>query len=382
MSANAIGPIDLVFKVKPNDFYKEIVDKDGVAIVPQADQDPSLNAYRMIGKLNNHTGKRLAGFKIELGFDIGGTFVKSTNGDGVKIRLYEEGVNPVADPSAVSTSKDIAEFPGGLFYGPADGKHTWGFFSSTRAYFEVDTTTLDSDEDMLTSGMLSKNYTDNFGQWLPINWVPQGWLFDADGNPGTDDDVVAWFNGTDWITDDVDPATGDRTERIVDAATIAMYESTPTTVWLDDGDVNTAGGTLYATWDAESSLYTLAAGGTATNDEIAAQLLANPLLERRAGYQSGPIEDLANLNLNYYIEVKDPTLWSTYKDGEATFTLRITPIEAKAEDNTLPAWLTPVVTNDDGGCTMASGKAPFDPTLPLLLAGGIAAIALRRRASR
>lgn len=189
--------------------------------------------------------------------------------------------------------------------------------------------------------------------------------------------------------------TGDRTERIVDAATIAMYESTPTTVWRDDGNVaTTTGGTLYATWDAENSVYTLADGsGTLTNDQVEVLVTTTgTLYERRAGYQSGPIEDLANLNLNYYIEVKDPTLWSTYDQvaQEGTFTLRITPIEAKAEDNTLPAWLTPVeppvvppvATDDGGGCTMATGKAPFDPTLPLLLAGGVAAIALRRRASR
>jgi hypothetical protein len=399
MNATAVGPIDLVFKVKPNDAYAPIVDKNGDPVA--ADQDPALNAYRMIGKLNNHTGKRLAGFQIQLGFNIGGNFVKSANADGVKIRLYEEGADPL-DPSAVYSSKDIAEFPGGLFY-KKDDKQGWGFFSSTRAYFEVDTSTLVGDEDMLTSGLLSSNYSDNFGQWLPINWVPPGWFHDFDGNPATDDDVVAWFNGTNWITYIVDDATGDRTEEIVDAATITMYQSTPPTVWVDDGDgATTTGGTLYATWDAANVVYTLAAGGTATNEEIAAQLLTNASLERRAGYQTGPIEDLANVNLNYYIEVTDPTRWSTYDSdaGEGTFTLRITPVAAA--DNTPPAWLPkeeeppvddpttppvdpttpPVATGGDGGCTMATGKVPFDPTLPLLLAGGVAAIALRRRASR
>jgi hypothetical protein len=410
MNATAVGPIDLVFKVKPNDAYAPIVDKNGDPVA--ADQDPTLNAYRMIGKLNNHTGKRLAGFKIELGFNIGGSFVKSTSADGVKIRLYEEGADPV-DPSAVLTSKDVAEFPGGLFYGPADDKHTWGFFSSTRAYFEVDTSTLVADEDMLTSGLLSANYADNFGQWLPINWVPPGWFHDEDGNPATDDIVVAWFDGTNWITYIVDQTDGTRTEQIVNAATITAYENTPSTVWLDDGDgTTTTDGTLYATWDAENEVYTLAAGGMATNEQIAAELLTTPLLERRAGYKTGPIEDLANVNLNYYIEVTDPTAWTTYDAGteEGTFTLRITPIEAT--DNTPPAWLPPVeppvvppveppveppvvppvvppvddgatvTTDDGGGCTMATGKVPFDPTLPLLLAGGVAAIALRRRVTR
>lgn len=308
----------------------------------------------------------------------------------MKFRLYEEG----GDPAASYGDNDIAEFPGGLFYGPADKNHTWGFFSSTRAYFTVNTGALATDEDFMTSTTLSDNYTSKFGEWLPITWVPAGWFHDVDGNPATDDQIVAWFDGTNWLTYIVDQTTGDRTEQIVDAATITMYENTPSTVWLDDGDGETtnAGETLYATWDAENSVYTLATGGTATNEDIAAELLANPLLERRAGYKTGPVEDLANVNLNYFIETSgNIQSWPTYDmfKGTSTFTLRITPVEAA--DNSLPPWPVEDTTTDDsasvatgggGGCTMATGKAPFDPTLPLLLAGGVAAIALRRRASR
>lgn len=176
MNATKVGPIDLVFNVAPADSATGAVD-----------QDSTLNTYRMIGKLNNHTGKRLGGFKVELGFGTGDLFMPSKPGDGLKLRLYEEG----ADPAAAYGDKDIAEFPGGLFYGPADDKHDWGFFDSSRAYFLVNTGALATDEDFLTSTALSDNYTSKFGEWLPITWVPAGWFHDVDGNPATDDQIIA-----------------------------------------------------------------------------------------------------------------------------------------------------------------------------------------------
>ena len=129
MSANSIGPIDMVFNVVNKDQVEEILDRDGNPIVPNEDLDPTRNVYRMIGKLNNHAGKRFDGFEVQLGFGLGDGFKPSTLGDGLKIALNDE--NPESKPLG---SDGMAEFPGGLFYGPADDKHGWGFFSSTRAY--------------------------------------------------------------------------------------------------------------------------------------------------------------------------------------------------------------------------------------------------------
>lgn len=88
------------------------------------------------------------------------------------------------------------------------------------------------------------------------------------------------------------------TERIVDAAEIATWEAMPPSVYDDDGDnVSTpTGGTLYATWDAEAELYTLAdgSGTTLTNEQMVALIAGSSTLETRIGYQKGPIEDLAN----------------------------------------------------------------------------------------
>jgi hypothetical protein len=310
----------------------------------------------------------------------------------------------------------MAEFPGGLFYGPADDKHGWGFFSSTRAYYTVDISLLATDEDSFTSTTLSDNYTDLVGEWLPITWVPTGYFFDDDGNPATDNIVVSWYDGSEWISYDIDESTGQRSPYNPDAATLYMWATTPPTVWDDDGDspdlgdAQTLGGTLYASWNAETELYDLADGsGTLANNEIQKEIDASTTLERRTGYMTGPIEDLANLNLNYYIEVADAGTWPTF-DGidTASFTLRITPIEDP--DNILPAWMkddtTPVVppapeepapedpAPDDGdsdsstsissssnGCSIGNPGAPLDPTLPLLVLAGLAGLALRRRMS-
>ena len=276
----------------------------------------------MIGKLNNHAGKRFDGFEVQLGFGLGDGFKPSTLGDGLKIALNDE--NPESKPLG---SDGMAEFPGGLFYGPADDKHGWGFFSSTRAYYTVDISLLDTDEDSFTSIALSDNYTDLVGEWLPITWVPTGYFFDDDGNPATDNIVVSWYDGNEWISYDIDESTGQRSAYNPDAATLYMWATTPPTVWDDDGDMTTTtGGTLIASWDAENEVYVKedGSGDTLENNDIVKLLDANVTYERRTGYMTGPIEDLANLNLNYYIEVAEASTWPTFDGTDtASFTLRI-----------------------------------------------------------
>lgn len=377
MSATGVGPIDLVFTVKNVDNVLQIVDRDGVALDPNEDQDVTRNLYRMVGKLNNHTTGRLGGFRVELGYGIGDDFEKSTAGDGLKIALREEGATAENDLG----DQDMAEFPGGLFYGPADDKHDWGFFSSTRANFTVDTAALATDEDSFESVALSSNYSDLFGEWLPLDWVPTGWFYDHDGNPATDAQVVAWNDGSQWLSYDIDPATGDRTEEVVTQTDIDGWAATLPTVWNDDGDAATIdAGTLYATWNPETGLYELAAGGTMTNDAMTVELGTSETLERRPGYQQGPIEDLANLNLNYYIEVADAASgnWPTYDAGSDTyrFTLRITPLAAL--DDQRPAWM-PAASGGSGGCVISEGRSAIDPVLPAVALLSLGYLALRRR---
>jgi hypothetical protein len=396
MNATSFGPIDMVFSAKNVDAVATIVDKNGVALPVQADQDTARNVYRMIGKLNNHTGKRMSGFKVELGHGIGGSFVPAPATSNLRIALREEGAT-----AGDLGPNDMAEFPGGLFYGPADDKHYWGFFSSERAGFTVEQTALTAGTVTFGSETLNGAYEGLFGKWLPINWVPTGVFFDHDGNPASDALVTAWSDGTLWTKYLIDDANGTRTTQLLTQVDVDGLLAQPATIWNDDGDapkiadtdpVQTLGGTLYATWDPQQELYVMADGsGTKTNDEMAALLDASTTLERRPGYLQGPIEDLANLNLNYFIEVGDISNFPGY-DAMADvgeFTLRITPLEAVGDAGVAPPWapvvpVTPPVVSTDGGggCTTANGKAPFDPVLPLLAALGLAGWALRRRVTR
>jgi len=394
MSANAIGPIDMVFTVKNVDAVATIYDKDGTVVA--TDQNGALNVYRMIGKLNNHTGARMGGFEVKLGFGLGAGFVASQATDGLKISLLEEGATVGA-----LTDNNMAEFPGGLFYGPADDKHDYGFFSDERAGFTVDTALITgAGEDSFTSTAITTNYSTPFGEWLPINWVPPGWFYDFDGNPATDASLQAWWNGTKWLYGN-DPATGLLpADPTVPAATLVNWESTLPTVWNDDGDappvadtdpVQTLGGTLYATWNPATELYDLAAGGTMTNADMTIAIGTSATLERRPGYVRGPIEDLANLNLNYFIEVGEISSWPGYDavSETATFTLRITPLAALDDtQNVEPVWITnpppetttpppPTTDSDDGGCTIGNNNR-FDPVFPALVAMGLGYFGLRR----
>jgi hypothetical protein len=79
--------------------------------------------------------------------------------------------------------------------------------------------------------------------------------------------------------------------------------------------------------------------------------------------EEAPIEDVANLNVNYFLQVGAADLWPTYNiiDDTATFTIRVTGL------------IEPT----------GPGMVPVPATAPLLVAGlGGIAFAFRRRATR
>ncbi|MFC7049626.1 choice-of-anchor F family protein [Emcibacter nanhaiensis] len=171
-----------------------------------------------------------------------------------------------------------ANFPFGLF-GDADTNQHHdldGFFDNdARAGFLTSLT-----EDELSSTGLFGVYEEMFGDWLALSMVPEGYFWDHDGDPETDAILMAWLN-----------ADGEWEMRRAEDGSEAV-PTAPTIVTEQD------------------------------------------LID--AGYELGVIEDLANVNTDFYISVGDISSWLTYdvsplaQIGEASFTLRLVAREVPA----------------------------------------------------
>ena len=234
--------------------------------------------YQVFQKINNWTDGRLKGFTIQVGSGTGGSFIPASDGTaGVGVANLSLSV-----PSLIWSPSQLANFSTGLF-GPIDTKHDRpaGFFDpNTRAgYTIVEYPNVSGVTDTLTSGAtLGSAYADvpagagaapnnQFGNWLSNNWLPYGIFFDEDGNPDTDNELVAWY-----------------------AYNPALSEFG----WMRG----------------------VADGFAAYPDPDIIAFGANPL------YSMGVIDDLVNVGLNYVVTVGDVTAFP----GSA-FTIRITPVK-------------------------------------------------------
>jgi len=149
------------------------------------DTSTATRRYQVFSKINNYTGMRLDGYKVEL-LDENGTNVTETN----QIKF-----------SLVLTTKEESEDESGFesvfahgLWGPVD-KHfpEIGFFDSTRAGFVQEGNNTQELLGGTTLGTLGSNYIDLFGIWLPSKWAPYGIFFDDDNDPTTDNELVAFW---------------------------------------------------------------------------------------------------------------------------------------------------------------------------------------------
>jgi hypothetical protein len=262
---------------------------NGVNLTFNVASDSNTWRYMVLQKINNYTGKRLDGYKVEIGFlDASGVFTSASANAAADIRLS---IGTGEDISKVPTAdiwafNELATFSHGLF-GEIDTHFTTnGFFDDTAAGYNV---SLNTNKDTIESGtMLNSNYmalpvpyspdttpadgikdgiSGQFGNWPPSIWAPKGIFWDNDNDPATDAELVSF--------------------------------------WADRGD-----GTY--SWMKGNS------------DNFA---VATPL--ELATWASSPshsidvIEDVLNLGLNYIVEIGDVlTFPATSADK---FTIRITP---------------------------------------------------------
>lgn len=261
------------------------IGSESVDLVFNVEPEAGSRDYQVFQKINNWTDGRLKGFKIEVGFGVGASFV-SASSVGVDLANLN-----ISVPSELWSATQLATFSAGLF-GPLD-KHTGevGFFDpNKRAGFYIDQYVSGAQPltDTLTASTpLPSNYSDvpagagdaayQFGSWLPDNMLPYGVFFDDDGNPETDAELLAWYG--------YNPATGDLG-------------------WMRG-----------------------AADGFAAVSATEIQAMGANL-----SYTSDLIDDLVNVGLNYVVRLGDVSTFPASANN--TFTIRVTPT---ADDSGIPA---------------------------------------------
>lgn len=238
------APTDMVFNINPNGEFTT-VGNDGL--------------YKVFQAFGNDTGQLLDSFRVSLGTGVGANFLASTADDGLSF-VQSFGDKPL------NNSQFSSLFSNGLF-GPIDEIHPLlGYFSSLRAGFEL---AFDGADSFLSTGLFG-DYTSLFGSMLSFDQLPQGYFFDDDGNPDTDNVLIA--------------------HQLADGS------------WVQNRDVDSEGnittiasgndGTAYADLNALVAALSSATGFSLCD----AALPAAPCL---AG--TGAIDDLAKFNLSFFI---------------------------------------------------------------------------------
>ncbi|WP_022953163.1 choice-of-anchor F family protein [Leucothrix mucor] len=291
--------------------------------------------YTVYQKINNWTDSRLDGYTLELGFGIGEDFTAAS------------------DTTLTFDNTENSTFSHGLF-GPIEEDKFLenGFFSTKIAGYEASGEGLTT----FTTTTAVGEYSDIGGAWLPSSWVPYGIFFDDDGDPDTDAVLMAWWG----------PGS--------------------------DGTYQWMYGQLEHYADGE-----VPAGMTADFGPVSAEQVATWLPETVAEGTVNPyavdlIEDFANLNLNYVVNVGAIGSWPTNGTDGASFTIRVTPIanDGGAPAYTLAANLPPQIDTtpdetdpgetDSEEDTSSSGGGAVGPLMWLLMLPIFGGLLRRRKA--
>ena len=148
--------------------------------------DTTTQRYQILQKINNYTGKRLNGYKVEVLDANGLPNAALTLSEGIG-ENPGDGVEPATD---IWDMEQMANFSHGL-WGPIDHHFAEeGFFDNERVYY---TPTVADNTISYTGPMLGGNYQMLFGNWLTAEWAPTGVFHDDDMNPETDATLKAFW---------------------------------------------------------------------------------------------------------------------------------------------------------------------------------------------
>ncbi len=242
-----------------------------VDLVFNTAESAETSVYQAFHRLINVTGQSLSGFVVELGTGVGDGFSAFSEDSLVKFSSAF-----TAQPTGSGAAN--TQFPFGLFGDASDNPNFSldGFFEAERTGFKVNltATTLKSD------GFYGP-YGDYFGDWLSQEAVPLGAFWDFDDDALTDDLLMAW----------------ERSDGKWEARRAI---------------------------DAEGDVYSLAEADWKSYDTYAA-LIADLFPTFSSLFGQGAIEDLANLNLNFAIE-----LGSGFTGSSFTLRTTVAPVPLPA----------------------------------------------------
>ncbi len=440
------GPIDIVVDVSADDsvsLYRVI------------------GKFSNLTDASNSVGGDLNAIRFELGFGVGSEFMRSSVGDGLgfgfdgadklsigPVGKYPGGlfggskveglpffstvVAPFTESVSTADDADILETNGTIATQYSSLFGDWRTLSQTPTGWFIDHDGNPANDSILLAY--------NAGTVAAPDWQTNEKQFNAAVTVDHDDDAATpelsaelWdpnsLNFDPTVADNVLPLVdtlgeGDPGDTVTDAITLspsaasALYDGNfnvlidGQAVTIDDFEtwenkpvtvVDTANGdALYATWypgEGEDGLYQLESDSSwVTLSEMATLIAADANLARVAGYVQGPIEDLANVNINPTISVGAAANWPTCSgDGVNTacsFTFRVTGLNGAVEEPTIPD--TPVepapepeepgTSSSDGdgpvfGCTAGKPGAPIDPVLPGLVMMALGGLWARKRLS-
>ena len=292
------GPVDMTFNVTDNG---------------------QTDVYRILQKYGNHTGNRVTGFSMELGYIINGTFVPAQPGDGLAWSAKNGSIYSDAAPthSDIMNQGELDALMAHGLFGAPDKHHTSpGYFNPyVRSSFGM----LAGETSIVTTGM-SQVHRDLFGEWLPGDQMKGAFFFDDDDNPYTDNTLMANCDGA----FDEDAALAGAANAGCDGQWQTYRESYTV---LDNGD---------GTYTIPAPVGTDIRQPIPVDDATIAAWMADP------AWIPGDIDDLANVNINAYLSVGNASSWPTSDgNGNASFTIRITPTfdanAAQAEPGTTSA---------------------------------------------
>jgi len=147
--------------------------------------DSSQQRYQVIQKINNHTGKRLDGYKVEVLDDAKMPNIALTLSLG-----YGEYVGTSSNTDLWGID-EMANMSHGL-WGPIDSHFgAEGFFDNKRSYYPVG---LSNGNTVISyiGPIQGGNYQQLFGNWLPSKWHPMG-IFIDNVNPSGEDELLAFW---------------------------------------------------------------------------------------------------------------------------------------------------------------------------------------------